>query len=187
MNSSYTVEHHPYGILIFGQLPVEDFCALAKSMPPNSALHDGIAKHYRALACMSPGDKARQWEAEIEAEVAKLPPQERFLKGTKTGTSYVTIFVALTDSPQLKAQAQSLHPEIPRIPSDSSDFARCHYLLTLMPAWRARLAEVGATFPGIGWQELAGAWGQLEKHFEAGQHKELYDLLCQIRETTARS
>ncbi len=79
--SSYTVEHHPYGILIFGQLPVEDFCALAKSMPPNSVLHDGIARHYRALACMSPGDKASQWEAEIEAEVAKLPPQERFLRG----------------------------------------------------------------------------------------------------------
>jgi hypothetical protein len=114
--SSYTVEHHPYGILIFGQLPVEDFCALATSMPPNSVLHDGIAKHYRALACMSPGDKASQWEAEIEAEVAKLPPQERFLRGTQTGTSSVTIFVALTDSPQLKAQSQSLYPEVSKDP-----------------------------------------------------------------------
>ncbi len=185
--SSYTVEHHPYGILIFGQLPVEDFCALAKSMPPNSVLHDGIARHYRALACMSPGDKASQWEAEIEAEVANLPPQERFLRGTQTGTSSVTIFVALTDSPQLKAQAQSLYPEVPRIPSDSGDFSRCHHLLTLMPAWRERLAEVGASFPGIGWEQLAGAWGQLEKRFEAGQHKELCALLRQIREATARS
>ncbi len=95
--------------------------------------------------------------------------------------------MALTDSPQLKAQAQSLYPEVPRIPSDSGDFARCHHLLTLMPAWRERLVEVGASFPGIGWEQLAGAWGQLEKRFEAGQHKELYALLRQIREATARS
>ncbi len=56
-----------------------------------------------------------------------------------------------------------------------------------MPAWRERLAEVGASLSGIGWEQLAGAWGQLEKRFEAGQHKELYALLRQIREATARS
>lgn len=74
-------------------------------------------------------------------------------------------------------------PERADIPYDPSDFGRCHRLLNVMPAWRARLGEVAARYPK--WQPFVDEWERLTALFEeeapSGQCPKLYARMRELR------
>jgi hypothetical protein len=56
-------------------------------------------------------------------------------------------------------------PRYQDVPADKWDFGRCHRLLLLIPAWRARIGEM-AVLPG--WAPVVEAWDELEALFRNG-------------------
>ena len=74
------------------------------------------------------------------------------------------------------------------IPLDPSDFGRCYRLLKIVPAWRARLGELGAC--SAGWRPLVEAWAEMERLYEAeladgtGSAPELYALMRRLQGRT---
>ena len=68
-------------------------------------------------------------------------------------------------------------------PHDPGDFGRCHRLLELFPAWRARLSEVATRFPM--WGPLIREWDRMTEIYirdlESGRSSELYELMQALR------
>ena len=81
-------------------------------------------------------------------------PEGRWLAGGDTGISSKVIWSVMMGQPF--DGGRWYHPDIPH---DPSDFGRCHRLLELFPAWRARLSEVASAHPD--WSGLVGAWDEL--------------------------
>lgn len=88
----------------------------------------------------------------VEPHLGEPKPEDVWLCGGDTGTSSLTIWRVMTGRPTPGGSRVG-------IPHDPSDFARCHGLLELLPAWRARMGEVAAQHPE--WTALVEAWPEL--------------------------
>ena len=117
----------------------------------------------RCPFCMELGHTA-------EEHAARLKSAEDWLASGDTGTSSRAIckhMMAVSAGRNLSGT----HPW------DLSDFGRCHRLLKLFPAWRARIAEMARY---ASWVGLAGAWDELEALYveeitnESGMAPKLY-------------
>jgi hypothetical protein len=73
-----------------------------------------------------------------------------WMMGDDTGTSSKTIMHVMEGTPP---------PRSADVPSDPSDFGRCHRLLEAFPAYRARLHEVAEKYPE--WVGLVREWDKL--------------------------
>ena len=91
--------------------------------------------------------------------------------GRDTGISSKTIAAALSDTVQEDAYYG--------LPSDSSDFGRCHRLLELIPEWKPRLPEVAEKFPE--WELIVRHWDTLSAFYEAGDQARVYGLIEELR------
>ena len=116
-------------------------------------------------------EELEAWRDEIEAEVlaTESHPGIRWVKGTRTGTSSLTIFTALIGQETgIFSRASDLalkHPwaeSVPSTPLYAGDFWRCQYLLSQFPEWEAQLAKVGEKFPKSAWSRIAPAWPRLK-------------------------
>lgn len=85
---------------------------------------------------------------------AQFKSHEAWILGTDRGRSSETLWNHFTGR----------HEPNPCMPSDPSDFGRCHRLLRAFPEWRVRLQEVGHRYPG--WGPVVRAWRELEVLFE---------------------
>lgn len=63
------------------------------------------------------------------------------------------------------------------VPSDSSDFGRCHRLLQWM-GWQDRIGEMQAASGR--WAELVSIWDKLTAAYEADDHEEVYRLIKSV-------
>ena len=161
----YTLERYPHGWLIRGSVPVTEFAKqITKLLSKKAVMNGAVAGHYQANAALAEPKEMDAWIAEIEDSVKDFNPESRFLGGTHTGKSALTIFAALTVIPCNKSRAEHYYPGTfdPAVPYDAGDFGRCQYLLSLIPAWKARLAEVGVAYPKTAWSKLAAEWATLE-------------------------
>jgi hypothetical protein len=177
MKTSYTIEHHPHGVLVIGPVPLGDFAALTKLVPADGVLHSGVASYYGATLAMGGVAEMEQWAVEIEESVKNFePPEYRFVSGTQHGVSSLTIVLALSkDEPSLaKARRDRYGRELePDVPHDSADFGRCRKLLELRPDWAARMPEVAVKFPETKWGRLTPCWDELTALYDAKDYAKL--------------
>lgn len=140
--------------IAFLPLPIDAFARLAKAACPMC----GEAKQVfiGPLSRPTAEGNARAW-----------------LTNGDTGISSETIWSVLTGHPVRRAG----------VPRDPQDFGRCHRLLKVMPAWRARLPEVAAKYPE--WKPLVDAWDELtalyEEELPKGRPAKLYDRMKELR------
>jgi len=113
------------------------------------------------------------WRAEITASLAHLAPEARWWRGVDTGKSSAAIFAAFAENPHLSDDA-CRHSQ-GATPADAADFGRCKRLLDLFPAWRARLPELAALYPGTAWPRLVPIWPQLEAAATSAEIQTLID------------
>jgi hypothetical protein len=105
---------------------------------------DGIP-HVDCVGCLRELVTLLRMEAGDGSESAEA----RWLAGGDTGTSSKTIWSVMTGYPVDRHD----------VPHDPADFGRCHKLLELFPAWRARLPELAARHPM--WAGLVEHWDDL--------------------------
>lgn len=63
-------------------------------------------------------------------------------------------------------------------PADSSDIGRCFRLLEAVPEWRGRLPEMSNVSKY--WAALITDWDELQRLYDTGDHKALYDRMRQL-------
>lgn len=163
--SGYSVERSEHGILVHGEVPLDEFGLLAKLWQGDgySEMDMGIAAAEGAtFAIVRPG-KAAAWRKELEAKVAARADGDAelaWLLGTDTGSSSLTIFSVLSANHAGAAMARCGWPSTPL---DPDDFGRCYRLLLAFPAWRERLSQVVTVYPE--WGPLVREWNQIEALF----------------------
>ena len=168
MKPLYIIERHPHGWLIYSPdargLPMDALKDCMKLFPKGAVMDPGIAHHYtqttgrRVIFAIATNREAKCWEKEIEGSIATLLLQERWWKGLDVGMSSAAIFSTFADEPwRLGADKMGCGA----IPRDAVDFGRCKRLIDLFPAWRDRLGEVAAKYPGQ-WQAVIARWTELE-------------------------
>lgn len=131
--------------------------------------------------CDPAGGAAVEERRERERAEAARDPMTWIL-GPDTGISSVTIWHVMTG--QLWPGCyQSFGPDVP---PDPSDFGRCHRLLQVFPAWRARLSEVARRYPV--WGPMVREWDRMTALYEQesqrpdGMAPELYKLMKQLED-----
>lgn len=99
-----------------------------------------------------------------------------WLLGGDTGTSSITICIVMSGLGDRTRLGWPLDPD---------DFGRCYRLLTHFPAWRARMHEVAAAFPGTPWVAYVREWDRMtalyEEELPSGLAPKIYDLMQQLR------
>jgi hypothetical protein len=78
----------------------------------------------------------------------------RWIRSNDVGLSSETIFRVMMGETCAR----------PEVPSDRSDFGRCHRLLKAFPEWLARLGEVAAAYPR--WSPFVRDWSLLSTLYE---------------------
>lgn len=189
--TDYIIEHHKHGWLVKAGpeaiwVPCEALEDVAKLAPPDAVLDGALAACTGAIFAVGSASELKLWRDEIEAylESTEPHPGRRWLKGTRIGTSSLTIFTALIGTQSELYQEAIQHTWaslVPSIPTDRYDFARCQSLLDITPEWGARLSEVAETFPLSGWPKIAAAWPRLKALFLADKWKELDEELRACR------
>ncbi len=126
-----------------------------------SALSKGFEKEHarceprpEGLHCTMCGQTGHKPEA-CPNLGAKTP--EQWLAGPDTGISSCTIYGVLYADGGYVHRFGEVWADVPH---DPADFGRCHRLLKLFPAWRARLGEVADKHPK--WRPLVEHWDELE-------------------------
>jgi hypothetical protein len=74
--SEYTIERHSHGWLVFGELPLNDFAAIAALPGSGGVLHCGIASYYDAVLAMGRPAEIETWQTEIEDSLKGFEPAE---------------------------------------------------------------------------------------------------------------
>lgn len=160
--SSYTVTTHEHGYSVEGLIPAGELASLCKVWRKQGfiVLDAGIAAAIGSIVVVTSLDGGKKWRAKVNAAAAKASPDaaRRWLRGTDTGMSSLTLFCALAEGDVL-AEARSKMRFSPSIPYDPDDFGRCHRLLEAVPEWRGRLHEVAAKHQQ--WAKLVEAWPEL--------------------------
>lgn len=165
-------------------IPIQTFSEIATRLGnPKKALvlDSGIGHHYKVttipetIFAIGEKEDLKKWREEIEKEIEKLSPLQRWWEGLHVGTSSATIFGVLApEENPYKKQAQSHGTG--STPRDSSDFSRCIKLLELFPNWETRLAEVAEQFPETKWPKIVEKW----KKLKSCTTKEQSEILSQL-------
>jgi hypothetical protein len=158
--SGYTVHRNKHGVFVVGAIPASDLVGLVGAWTDEGFTHldAGIASAVGATLAVTSEESGAAWRAEIAAANATTDAARRWLRGTDTGMSSLTLFCVLAEGDVL-GEARSRMRFAPSIPYDPDDFGRCHRLLEAVPEWRARLHEVAAKHPK--WAKLVEAWPEL--------------------------
>ncbi len=157
MIDEYTVRRYPHGVAIFGaSVPLPDLTALMRVHEKRglTLICTGIASAIGASFVFSDEDGRVAWTAEIDTGISQKPPLERWLAGTTTGTSSLTMVQVITGRVVLHGDRR------PNVPLDPSDFRRCMLLLEAVPELREGLPKVAEAYPA--WVGLVDHWGELE-------------------------
>jgi len=174
----YIVRHYPHGVAIFGSLPVDEVSALASVhiKAGRDQMGLGIASAIGASFVFVSEEGGKLWTAEIEAGISQKPPLERWLAGTDTGTSSLTMVRAITGKSVLS------DTRWPSVPLDPSDFGRCVRLLEAVPELREGLHKVAEKH--LEWTGLVAHWTELEALWTAesptGRCPKLYDRIQEL-------
>lgn len=180
--TTYEVRRYKHGIAVFGPLPVGDMVALAKAWGDEgySVIDAGISSALKANIAVTTKNGGALWRKEIEAGLSGLDEETKWLNGTDTGTSSLTIFSALSETGNVLKQRHRQDD----VPYDADDLGRCIRLLERMPAWRARLGEVAQKYPR--WSHIVLAWDELEALYAKKDTKTIAKRLMELRAAVAR-
>jgi hypothetical protein len=158
--------------------------ALAIAGKNKSDIHDpGIVHHLQlcyernTVFAFGHPQELDLWRAEIEdhLKIRFSSPEERWLRGTDTGISSLSIFCALTSQENLRRIARSMTDG--RTPIDEHDLNRCLRLLEKNPGWESRLAEVPTFWDTQKtpqrnlWKVLVPRWDELKAASPTDQRK----------------
>ncbi len=180
--TGYTIEKRDHGVLVFGDVPVGDLAGLVAMWKKQklTLMDTGIAAALGATMAITSKKGGALWRAEIDKNNAGFDDELRWLKGTDTGCSSLTIFSVL--SARWGSAALTGHRRAD-IPYDPDDFGRCHRLLERFPAWRTRLPEVAAKHKQ--WAKLVAAWDELTalwlSEVKSGKAPKLWERMQQLR------
>jgi hypothetical protein len=173
---SYEVKETPFGVLVFGPMPVGDMVALSAVWKKRGLkfLAPGIANALSATLAVT--NNVARWEAEVQREVKAAWPNDaeaQWLFGTDVGSSSKTIFSVFC-RPDLKHVAtRGLHP---CLPADADDFGRCYRLLKLFPHWEQKLT----TDMPAKWTEFSRQYSRLAGLYESKEFKALNEELRRV-------
>ena len=170
MKALYSIERWPHGWVICynGIAPGIPISALSESLklfPKASGIDTAIGHHLRAIGfhtasmVIATNSESAKWRAEIEADIAGMPPQERWWKGLNVGTSSAAMFAVFADPPW-NFHAKEMGQE--STPHDAGDFRRCVNLISEFPEWRQRLHLVAQQYPAGKWPAIIEKWDELE-------------------------
>lgn len=146
---SFTVQSTPYGVLVFGPIPISAFATVIEQWK-GMVLVPGVAAATGATLALT--TDANRWLKAVndELDVAfRDDPQARWLYGTDTGLSSLTLFSVLCDD-RLHDQAIARLKGEAHTPRDEDDLNRCQKLLNLFPQWVSRLDDVVDKYPEWG-------------------------------------
>jgi hypothetical protein len=177
----YRVERHPYGVAVFGPIPVSDFVQLAKAWGEQgwTLLDSMIAQQLGASAVAVNEESARAWRQKIDELAAARAGDDRELEwilGCDVGTSSAALLWVLGKSQDARHRAYLRLPrdrdgevrwDADAIPHDGDDLGRCVRLLDRFPEWRWRLSEVGERL--VRWRPFVARWGELEALFRSDE------------------
>jgi hypothetical protein len=163
VKSFYTIETHEYGMVVRGEIPVDDFLELGQMWSKRGfdATVPGVAEALGATFAVCATANVEAWMRDLQTEANQKAGDDAelaWLTGPDTGISSKTIFSVLSE--RYGSQARFSCPSVPR---DPSDFGRCHRLLEAMPEWRSRLPEVAAVHPE--WGPLVREWDKLTEMY----------------------
>jgi hypothetical protein len=184
MTSDYRIEKYAHGILVFGEVPIDEFTALAKLWMKQGwdLLAPGIASMAHASFAITKKDCVEVWTEGLRTQSTVEANGDReleWLLGPDTGTSSLTIFSVLSEKHAGRAMVRVRHGLGPSPPWDPDDFGRCYRLLEMFPAWKERMQEVADRYPT--WAKLVQDWGYLwalwEEESPSGECPKLYDAM----------
>jgi hypothetical protein len=161
MSSTYWIEEDRNRIVIRGSsIPINDLLALSKVWAKRGidAMVPGVAFALKASMALCASSDVDVWVAETRVralERAGGDPLLAWFYGPDIGTSSLTIFHVLTGFKHLTNGDFRAD-----VPLDPADFGRCLTLLSIVPEWRSRLAEVAARYPA--WLRVVEAWDKWE-------------------------
>jgi hypothetical protein len=192
--TTYTVEHHEYGITLSAGVPASETVALLMLWEKKYGydvcdLH--ISGHLQVAAAVTTRAKAKLWR-----EALGIDNPERLAKRDgqpmapgdwphcgDTGLSSSTIWCVMTGQVAMPGRSRF---DVGDTPADPDDFGRCFRLLERFPGWKARMPEVAAKYPA--WAGLVAAWDELEALYAqerpTGTAPKLYARMQELRTTT---
>ena len=188
MTASYHIEHNDFGVVVRGEVPLDELLTLTKKWKKQGLTRMvlGVASALNASFAVTSPDKEQAWLDHVK-ESAKLhangDPEREWLLGPDTGTSSLTIFYALTKRHADDEREVPLRD--PSTPRDPDDFGRCRRLLKKFPEWRARMPEVADRYPE--WRPLVRDWDKLDALYEEevpndkGKAPKLYEAMKACR------
>ena len=186
----YILERWPHGWLLkapqfSGGVPIDCLNEILPAMPKNSVVDGSISAALGAVFAIGTEKECKAWRAEIEEQLEKdvKDPYRRWLLGTDTGVSSITMFSEMIDKADLRLEALSRIRD-PDIPHDSSDFGRCYRLLQKFPEFGKRWAKLVEKHPA--WRLYADNWSTLEGHWVAKEYVAVNAMLDRIRDTNER-
>ena len=161
----------PFGIAVYGQLPLNDAANLMIGWDTKGYFVDGgIAQAIGAILVAGSPENLEAWHKELKKN-------KDWLKQGDTGISSLTIYSVMTGEDVLGSFG-------PDVPHDPSDFGRCYRLLKLHPEWVARLPELAQKYPA--WTALVREWPRMtelyERDLETGKSEELHELMGKLRQ-----
>lgn len=181
----YILERWPHGWLLkapqFSRgVPIDCLNEILPAMPKNSVVDGSISAALGAVFAIGTEKECKAWRAEIEEQLEKdvKDPYRRWLLGTDTGVSSITMFSEMIDKPDLRLEALSRIRDAD-IPHDSSDFGRCYRLLQKFPEFGKRWAALVEKHPA--WRLYADNWSTLEGYWRAKNYVGVNALLDQCR------
>jgi len=167
----------PFGVLIYGKIPICSFFFFVKKYGKKAQIVPGIVNFYECNMAIAYTDKlANEWCLAVEKQIEKnyKNPEDRWWKGTDTGVSSKTIFWVMTTNSPFNAAS---------IPHDPDDFGRCYRLLDKFPQWKKKLDLVSSFHPE--WKPFIENWSKLielyEEEFESGKAEKLYDFMKKLQ------
>lgn len=190
----YILERWPHGWLLKaprfrGGVPIDclNDCLneILPAMPKDSFLDAGISSALNAIFAIGTEAECKAWRSEIEEQLEKdvKDPYRRWLFGTDTGVSSITMFSEMIDNTDLRLEALSRIRD-PDIPHDSSDFGRCYRLLQKFPEFGKRWAKLVEKHAA--WRLYADNWSTLEARWAAKEYVAVNAMLDRIRDTNER-
>jgi hypothetical protein len=184
----YTIEHRGRCVLVFGQVPMRVFGALAQLThePKKAVIDPTLARLAGAnFAFGEPDDCKALRDALTPAAIARYQPiaaqlglpagSADWLGAGELGQSSMAMFQHLTgyQFPHGELTEPTAHPR------DADDMRRCVLLVKAVPALRDQLYRLGELSPT--WRAIEQQWRELEEAIGAGKSDHAYTILrtCQ--------